>query len=457
MMDKAREVRFRLPILYYLYKATTTGAPVDKLYESSLRLFKSKFLYFLQNEQPFSVKIKIQVTQYFESFIWWVSTLAVASGITTFLIVTQTTLSTVGTDTKYVNASVVTTSIPGTDYANPTCFKQNWATQAVTLARYNYVYGNISYMPLVYALGLSSIDERPMTIIGYGNGVPIWTIRGKEAWTDIPSAWTIGCNTTVCYAYVTAKPSTLSTVARTDVQNNFNQMASIDQTLVLLAQVGSVALDKWVDQKGQRMSVPYLTLVGSDTSTESDIYRAAYLLSRSCSVDSSGLKFQVLYGIQSTLSWFTWEERPVAILSSNTTVWYSKTGYIVVLIFVIISALLMYIPDVLLIRSWIKSPVALWWIVKTSFDDFGPERLSRFYEHPRHIVLEHDEYDCRIVFLYFNMETKQFILEEDGFDATHPGFERITWSYRDADMRKGKASYLLKEGSVLPITADSKF
>jgi hypothetical protein len=129
--------------------------------------------------------------------------------------------------------------------------------------------------------------------------------------------------------------------------------------------------------------------------------------------------------------------QPIEILSTNDTVWYGRFGYAIVLTFTVVCGLLALARPVILMLFWIRSPVYMWWAAQAALTDSGTFRLFLEYSHP--VELEGVEISAdedRLLFLYVNISTVEFKLEEEKFDDRD--FQRVEWGFPMLPMKWGK-------------------
>jgi hypothetical protein len=88
------------------------------------------------------------------------------------------------------------------------------------------------------------------------------------------------------------------------VRTSFYKLAILDPTLLTLASTGSQDSDDMIAASQKYQAVSYGVLSGLDNSQQSDTFRAAYLISRACSISTQGINNNgVKRGIPKVLTW----------------------------------------------------------------------------------------------------------------------------------------------------------
>jgi hypothetical protein len=195
-MDAGREARFRIELFTKLLYSTRSGVNVNTILELQLKLMQNKFLAFVEpRESPTLRKHKSRSFVYAESFIWYAATLAVAIGITAFLIVTQPSLSTVSDSVNFLD-------IKHNNRLQFGCLDGDWSALAVSRGTEAYLTSTDSpYLPLVYVVSDIYGTEYPMTVVGFGEGLGLWGDSANELWRQTRPQIRLQCSLSACYAY----------------------------------------------------------------------------------------------------------------------------------------------------------------------------------------------------------------------------------------------------------------
>jgi hypothetical protein len=217
-------------------------------------------------------------------------------------------------------------------------------------------------------------------------------------------------------------------------------LGSIDTNLIQLGSSSSTNDDTGLENRRYTQAVSYGILTGIVDDLESDIYRAAYLISVACGIDSKNLQFTNPLGFADIFSILYWTPRPVTILSACTTIWYQPQAFFAILILIIVLVCISSIRIVLLGVAWLYSRPSYWWPAVTALSSNGPiELLSAF---PIKVNLDNQTGDfifleeVTLIQLYENHNSEKLKLAKDGY--TEKGWDLVNKESNTLAIRFGK-------------------
>jgi hypothetical protein len=447
LFDRAQESRFQLQLWFALRKVAKRGASARQIFDILLKVIKNDFTQFTEGSSN-RKRNMLKYAYKFEKYVWKALSLLIATGVTLYLVVTQTGLATHSSTAQFA-------SIESTRELNQTsadCLQGDWTERAVRNSRQTYVTAVKPISQAIYALGevQNGTLDVPLSVIGFGNGLSIWMQpRGdrNETWRALPAYWRVTCNVTDCNTYTVGdvnrpiRNPVRYPVKRLQVRESFNQLSSIDANLIALASSSSYADDKALESIGYTQAVSYTVLTGVDESVASDVYRAGYLISIACGIESSKLEFEQSWGFSSVFTIKNWKPRPVTVLTACTTVWYQPEAFVGILFLIFATCILTLIPSTIMAFSWVCSSAHYWWPSRMAMSENGPLLLMN--EFPIEMNIDHNSGDFvlereAILGLYGNRNTLQVTLREIPMEREDPNWVRLTGDISLFDIRWGK-------------------